>query len=236
MTITLSRTSERCKCPPIRNTGSAFTSQVEQDAGGHDSKMRLHPRRLGPQNAAMNRTILAIMLATAAIFIWGFLSWSVIPWHNSQFKSFKNESQILQALQQETEKGVYMLPGLATGDGEHRASQDWSELSMKETFILAAVRPGPSKRPMVSHLLGSAVFSLIQAILLALILSKSRLHGSSCIGLSVLVGLFVGAASWLPACNWFPYPLSYALPYITDYLVQGLLAGIIFAKLLPVTR
>jgi hypothetical protein len=46
------------------------------------------------------------------LFAWSSVSWEVLPWHTSAFRSFSNEDALTQALLADAnEPGMYSIPG-----------------------------------------------------------------------------------------------------------------------------
>jgi hypothetical protein len=66
------------------------------------------------------KLLLATVLGAVAIFVWGFIAWMALPFHQVSTKTLKNEAAVAQLLAQETERGVFMIPNHSTPDGAHR--------------------------------------------------------------------------------------------------------------------
>jgi hypothetical protein len=97
-------------------------------------------------------------------------------------------------------------------------------------FLLGSMRPGKINRPMASYMAAGFVVALLQSGILVLILNKVKLGYRCSIILSGFIGLFTAVAAWLPAWNWFGYPLDYIWPYALDYVAQGILAGAVIGR------
>ena len=51
------------------------------------------------------------LIGGAILFLWGMVSWMLIPWHSATLLKFTNECEVACTLQNNTPKsGVYMLP------------------------------------------------------------------------------------------------------------------------------
>src|SRR5262245_12672403 len=59
----------------------------------------------------MKRNLLLSLLAGVVLFVWGFVSWVVLPWHMNVAKKFADETAVAQFLKQNApEGGIYYLP------------------------------------------------------------------------------------------------------------------------------
>ncbi|MEQ1859198.1 MAG: hypothetical protein ABMA13_04620 [Chthoniobacteraceae bacterium] len=175
------------------------------------------------------KLIIRTLLAGLAIFAWGFISWGVLSWHYP--REVANDAALAEAIKSSiTEPGVYMVPSKMKTDGTRRSDEGCMKAMTDGPFMLAMIRPGASTRPMASMYVGGIVVALVQAALIAFILGHARLGYGGSIQLSAYIGLFAGLAYWLPTWNWFEYPVSYWLPYIADYVVQGILAAVILGR------
>lgn len=181
------------------------------------------------------KLILGSLLAGLAIFIYGFVSFGVLKWHHP--KSLKTDAAVVEAVKAAApEPGMYLIPSQLRADGSHRSEAEWMQASAEGPFVLAMIRPGANRRPMVSYMTAAFTYAVIQALLLGLILRRARLGYGPTVALGALIGLFVAASSWLPASNWYEYPVGYWAPYVVDYVVQGVLASAILGKFVLAPR
>lgn len=179
----------------------------------------------------MKRLFLGSLLAGLALFVYGFVSFAVLRWHTP--KPVPSESALAEAIKASvTEAGVYMVPGPVKADGTHRGQDEWMAASDRGPYMLAMIRPGPNRRPMVSYMSASLVWNVGLAFLLGLILRSTGLPARKLVALGAAIGLFAALANWLPASNWYEYPLAYWAPYVVDQVVQGALVAAIMSRFL----
>lgn len=179
------------------------------------------------QNASM-KLFIGALLAALIMFVYGFVSHAVLPWHEPQ--DLKDDTALTQAIRNSvTEKGVYMVPSKLRPDGSHLNEEQWMESSQEGPFMLAVIRPGVNNRPMISYFGANFVYNLALALLLALILRQISADFFGTVGASAMIGLFAGLSSWLPASNWYEYPPVWWVPYVVDGVLQGILAGAVLA-------
>lgn len=180
-----------------------------------------------PQNARM-KLIFGAVLSAVVLFVYGFVSFAVLPWHEP--RDLKDDSALTQAIRNSvTEDGVYMVPGRLRPDGSHLDEEQWMKASEQGPFMLAMIRPGGSRRPMISYFAANFVYNVALALLLALILRQISADFFGTVGAAALIGLFAGLSNWLPASNWYEYPPVWWVPYVVDGVLQGILAGSVLA-------
>jgi hypothetical protein len=177
----------------------------------------------------MKKLLLSSLLGGTVLFIWGFISWAILPWH--QPRSIADSKPVTEALRSTvTEPGVYLLPSMVNADGSKKSDAE-NQAAMKQgPLMLAMIRPGSHDRSMGSYMgVGWAGYVLI-ALVLALMLSRVPLGYSCLVKLSGMMGLFAGLMAWLPNMNWWEYPAYYTVPHIIDGVIMGLLAGAVIGK------
>lgn len=65
------------------------------------------------------KALIGIVLAAVAMFVWGFLFWTVLPFSKAILKNAPDETALAEALTRELkEPGVYVLPGMIAGQSE----------------------------------------------------------------------------------------------------------------------
>ena len=59
----------------------------------------------------MKKNALLSLVAGLVLFVWGFISWAVLPWHMMVANKFTNEAAVSQVLKDNSpQQGVYYLP------------------------------------------------------------------------------------------------------------------------------
>jgi len=179
----------------------------------------------------MKRLLLGAVVAGFALFVYGFVSFAVLSWHDP--KPLKDEGPLAAAIRATvTEPGMYMVPSPVKPDGSHRGEDEWMAATSKGPYMLAMIRPGENRRPMVSYMAASLVWNIGLALLLGLILQRTGASYCRMMCLGAAIGLFAALSNWLPASNWYEYPLSYWAPYVVDQVIQGVLIAAIVGRFL----
>lgn len=167
--------------------------------------------------------VLGGVLGGALVFIWGAVSWMVLPWHDATLNRFTNEDVVsvtLDAYAPDT--GVYMLaPGM---DEEGKPIAD---VEPGRVVFAAIQKPMPSMNP---AMLKGLVSSILAAILVTWLVLKAGLPGY---GQRVLcVVIFAAAASLagiVPNWIWWGFGADYTLVSVADMLISWGLAGLAIA-------
>ena len=171
----------------------------------------------------MTKQIIAVLVSAVILFLWQFLSWSMLGVHQSEFKYTANQEKILEALGQYLdEEGTYMLPGVPPGtpmDQEQTLMQahegkPWAHISYHKSYSTA----------MGMSLLRGFLTDLVAAFLLVWVLMKIENRNLT----TVLLGsLAVGLVGYLtiPYLNsiWFE---TKSMGYLIDSVVQWGVVGL----------
>ncbi len=169
----------------------------------------------------MKKSILAVVFSAVILFFWGYISWTVLPWHNMVSQTFTDEAAVAQVLQANaSQKGIYYLP---YKHEDHEAGQ---------TAAFVNVLPQGFDMNM-SKLMGIGfVIQLLASLFVVLLLSQTTKLGYwNKVMFVALIGLTIGFVNQALLWNWFGFPLIYAVVQIFDSLVAWSLAGLAMAKL-----
>ena len=186
----------------------------------------------------MRKTYIKCALVGGVIvFIWGMISWMVLPWHQMTMKSFSDEKDVAAAIQESTmESGVYVLPSCCKVEGMSaedaaKARAKKSEMLSKGPFIFASVQ-----KEGMSYGAGRMVVGLISDILAAffatwLFLCCRAMNYGKQVGFFAMLGLFAGFVSPLEGGIWMGMAPAYVFVAILDLIIPWVLAGLAIAKL-----
>ena len=168
----------------------------------------------------MKNCILAVILSAVVLFVWGFISWAILPWHNAVANKFADESAVSAVLKENASSaGVYYLP--------------FAQEDLKPGALFAFVNVVPDGvdmnmgEMMGLGLLGQAVSA---ALVLLLLCRTSNLDYQGRVRFVALAGVAIGFVSHFPYWNWFGFSTSYTLVIILDSLIAWLLAGLVMAR------
>ncbi|HAK59647.1 MAG TPA: hypothetical protein DCO77_04595 [Nitrospiraceae bacterium] len=169
----------------------------------------------------MKRTIALSLVAGVVLFVWGFISWALLPWHMMVANKFTSEAAVSQALKDNAPKtGVYYLP---YSEKDHGPDQ---------VGAFANVLPRGTDMNMGVQMATGLVIQVLSAFLVLVLFNKAKgpdYWGN--VGFFALVGLAIGFVSHAPYWNWFGFPTAYVMVTITDIVIGWTLAGLVVSKL-----
>ncbi len=177
------------------------------------------------------------ILGGLVLFLWGAVSWMVLPWHPMTLQKFTDEAAVAGIVSLTAPRaGVYILPNPhkhepgMTEEQKKRAEEEGHRRMMQGPFMFAAVSVSGA-RPMASALLTSLLGNILAALLATLLLLKtSGLSYAGRVGFLVTIGLTAGVIADLPDWTWWNFSTSYTGVAFADLLVGWLLASLVMAK------
>jgi len=164
--------------------------------------------------------VLAVVLSAVVLFVWGYVSWAILPWHNAVANEFADESAVASVLKENAPSaGIYYLP-FAQEDVQPGA-----------VFAMANVLPDGVESGMGGMMVVAVLGQAISALLVLLLLCKtSNLDYWGRVRFVALAGVAIGFVSHFPYWNWFGFSTSYTLVIILDTLIAWTLAGLVLAR------
>jgi hypothetical protein len=180
--------------------------------------------------------VLGAVLGGITAFLWSFISWELLPWHEKQLHSFQNEGEVLAVIASHApQSGNYLLPTGPSEDGltadQKKAAQEIRIQKMqKGPLMFAAIRKegfGSFPKTLVAQVL----YQMLAALLLTwMLLQTSGLSYSRRVAYLAVAGLAASVIADLPNWNWWGYSGTYTAVNLIDYTLTWLLAGLVIAK------
>lgn len=179
---------------------------------------------------------MASVLGGLAAFVWGNVSWMVLPWHNWTIKNMtiEGEAAVSEALRAHAgADGVYTLPGYPMEEGGD-AWDAWMERHRQGPIVLIQYRAEGAEpmtpAVMVTGLLISVIASAVIAVLLSMA-GGSLNTWPRRMGFLALLGAFAALVSHGALWNWMYEPWDYALVMGLDIVATYLIAGSVVAAM-----
>ncbi len=174
----------------------------------------------------MLRTVAAVLIASVALYLWGFVVWGLGPYPTLIWKRAADDRAAGAALRASfPERGVYFLPGYRDDPAEMDRLSRQGPVAMIH-MLAPAGRPALDPRIMVQGF----VLNVVALALIALLLRVANLPtygGRVCLaalaGLSSAVLIDLGDVAWWqfdPA--WQLYRAGY---HLTFWILAGLILG-----------
>ena len=168
------------------------------------------------------------ILGGIVLFIWGGISWVMIPWHAKTFNDFTNEAQVTQVITSSARtSGIYTLPGMS--HYKNTPEKDHFNTEMKGPLVFAAIHLENSPTMKIA-LLKEFIIDLLAAVLVTWLVIQAK--GSSYLRRVIFVTLFglaAGVASYLPLWNWFSFSRIFTSVAMADLVIGWFLAGLVIA-------
>ncbi len=181
----------------------------------------------------MNRLIVPALLAAIVVFIWMFISWAVIGWHNVDVKNLPNGDAIVEQMKASiNEPGIYIYPGQPEEDSK-TAMEEWTKKYEAGPVVSFMVYNPAGFSPMNPSLfIKSFVINFIAAFLAGVLLMMTLAQNPSFwrrVTFVTLLGLFAGFIGPFVDWNWRSIPTGYTIIGVVDYGVTWFFAGLVLA-------
>jgi len=181
--------------------------------------------------------LLGGLLGGLVLFVWGSISWMVLPWHLMTLEKFKDEATVAQALSANAGvSGVYLLPNPHKHDPGMTEEQKKAEEAegvkrmVQGPFMFAAVSlsgAGNMGHPLLITLLGNILSALLATWML---LKTIGLRYMGRVGFIMLIALTAAMVAYLPGWTWWRFSTSFTSVGVADLLIGWFLAGLVIAK------
>jgi len=175
----------------------------------------------------MKRLLIAAAVGSLIVFMWQFLSWSVLGIHTNQMAYSEKQEAVLDALAEiDLGEGAYFMPQVTPGGDEQAyaesmAGKPWARVSYFKAY----------DANMGLNIFRGWVISFISVFLLTWLLSN--VNGLT-LQSAVIASLAVGLIGWMTVTYqesiWFE---THSLPQLLDVVVQWGLTGAWLGYFLP---
>ncbi len=177
----------------------------------------------------MKKQLIATLVGGLIVFVWQFLSWSLINVHASEFKYTPNQDKVLEALSANLEEGSYFMPGVPPGSSQE-AEQAAMEQAVGKPWALVQYHRALDMSMGMNMFRGFAADLVAVFLLVWLLLKFARLDFKT----ALLGSLALGMASYLTTSYmnsiWFE---TSSIGDLIDTVVQWGLAGVWLGWWLP---
>lgn len=183
------------------------------------------------------------VLGGLIVFLWGMLSWVVLPFHAKALNHFQDESAVQTALVTNTlGAGIYLLPHpepeIAKLPDAHARQRAISRQHQSEygPFAMVVFQPNGTG-PMPLLMARGLALKILAAILITWLLLQVGPVSYRRRVFFVMVTAMVGAVLVsLEQWSWWAFPDDYVLLQMLDLLIGWFFAGLVMAKIVPSMR
>jgi hypothetical protein len=187
----------------------------------------------------MKKILIGSLVGAVILFVWGFLSWAILPMHLQTYMYTPAQDSILKILEENNlESGAYLMP---MADNRNVTSSMDSKYHEEMERVMAESKG----KPMASvfylregHIMNSGTmlrgffFCFLATLAASIVLFPGMMAMSSFFGrwwLALMVGLLITAAGPLIQFNWMGIPWNYTVDMIMDHLLNWSVLGLWFA-------
>ncbi|HTC77568.1 MAG TPA: hypothetical protein VK657_03085 [Terriglobales bacterium] len=182
---------------------------------------------------------IAGVLAGIAMFLWSGLAHDVLPLGTTGIKEIATEAPFLTAVRAAggDSSGFYIFPGIGLGlprEQQRAAMQKYPEKVAENPSGILVYHPPGQGEVMGAKLLGTEFLTeLAETLLAVFLLSLTRLETFGArAGFIALVGVLAAITTNIPYWNWYGFPMSYTVAYMSIEVIGFLVAGLVAAAVL----
>lgn len=177
----------------------------------------------------MTKLIVAGILGGIILFIWGTISWMVLPWHKKTMHEFTDQTAVSQVIQANAPtSGIYFSPSMK------QKQQVATTQQIKPPMIFAAINLKGMPATLWPCMIAALITQVIAAFLVAwLLMGTAMTHYICRVGFVVVFALAAGIVTHIPNWIWFRFSTDYTVVAIADLLIGWFLAGLVIAMIVP---
>jgi hypothetical protein len=177
------------------------------------------------------------LIAAVVGFLWSFVSWTQLNWHQSLERSFQDESALVIALKQNAQegRGVYTLPfkqppvDVAEEEETKRLEADYLTAVKEGPYFHGVVRIGPSIWTFSEQCTWTLLRYWGMAILMGLIIQQLVMSYGWRISYGASIGILIALGADMPNWIWFDLPARDMIIAGADHFIEALLLSIVLA-------
>lgn len=183
-------------------------------------------------SVALSSLWLPILLSAIAVFIASALIWTVVQWHNGDWRKLPDEESARRALRG-VPPGEYTIPHAA--DGKARQSPEWQEKYKEGPAVMMSVLPHGSMA-MGKQFSQWILYCMVISLMVGYVAATTLPAGTEYLKVFQVTGTtgwlaYAGAA--VAGSIWFGHGWGRTVKDLLDGLVYGLLTAGIFGWLWP---
>lgn len=165
------------------------------------------------------------ILGGIVLFLWGVVSWMVLPWHMNTMNNFNDEGSVAAVIVANAPKsGVYVSPTKPSAAQGQAQAQPPALI-----FATVTLEGGPAS--MVMPMILSLLTQIVAALLVGWMLCKTNgLSYARRVGFVVVFAVAAAVVTHVPYWNWFGFGTDFTLVGVADLIIGWFLAGLVMAK------
>jgi len=192
-----------------------------------------------PHSSGM-RILIAGILGGIVMFIWSFVAHELLPLGEAGIREIPNEQAVLSAMQSNIgeKSGLYIFPGLGVGENATREQKNEAMKTVIEKYKtnpsgLLVYHP-PGRVFAMGSLLGiEFAKEAVVAILAVFLLAQTTIASfAGRVGFIFIVGILAAITTNVSYWNWYGFPCTYIVSYMSIEVIGFICVGIVAALVL----
>ena len=187
----------------------------------------------------MKKLLIGSIIGGIILFVWGWISWAILPIHTSSIRNINNEEAVVSAMHiNMDQKGVYIFPGMPTVQ-DQTLQDEYLQKYQQGPVGMIIYDPEGSDPMMPNQMIVGFILSVIASYVAGWFLSRSTAAASpyfARVTYCGMLGVFVSLVSHLVNWNWMGYPLDYTMAWTMDAVIGWILAGFGIAAIIKVPK
>lgn len=174
-----------------------------------------------------------------AMFVWGAVSWMVLPWHDATIEKFSNEYIVARDVTRfAPESGIYILPnthkfpdGMSEADREKAMDSGMKKMKQGPFLFVSVSLDGADPEDPKAFII-SILINVAAACLIAWLILQSKFTSyADRMKFVAVAGVLIAILATLPMWNWWKFPAAYTLVNFVDIVITVVIAGLVICKL-----
>lgn len=182
----------------------------------------------------MRQFLLGGLVGGILLFVWGAVSWTVLPFSISSLHRVSGEDALLGAMKASMgAKGVYYLPAMPPKSGvpanDEQMQKQYNEKLKAGPTALVVFNPRGSEPLRTDQMIYGLVDDFLCTLIGIWFLMRSTAYASSYIARAAYFGMFGVLVSFfvhLTNYNWFDYPADYTVAMTLDAVLAWIVSGL----------
>jgi len=180
----------------------------------------------------MQKLVKCAIVGGLILFVWGWISWAVLPWQKIQILKFRDEQKVAKAIMDNAaESGLYVLPNTLNLHKDSLEMEIAKENMRQGPFIFTSVCKDGRNPNMFPLVVKGLILKIIAAFLVGWLLMQTKLDFNKRVVFVTVVGVIIAMMMTIPNAIWYCFPTGYTLAVMVEGVVGWFFAGIALAKL-----
>jgi hypothetical protein len=182
----------------------------------------------------MHRILKSALIGGFILFIWGAVSWTILPWQKSQMNRFSDEGDVRSAIRDNASvSGLYVMPNLQSCARNSSDLADAKARMEAGPFIVAAVSLDGRSSSTFGKMVANLIVKILAAGLATWLLTRSQYPHDypMLVKYFTFIGLLIAISSMLPFVIWFGLPAGFAIGTMIEIIFGWFFAGLAIGRI-----